>query len=624
MRASPPEIDIDDATFSSPPSAKRSASPAPETVSTTRRQRRPPGRLPDWRNLLVALAAPAIFFATLELLLAVLGVEPVLYEEDPYVGFASTVPLFVEETRSDGSALLATAANKRRLFNDQSFAKKKPRGVYRIFCVGGSTTHGRPYDDATSFCGWLRELLPAVDDSRRWEVVNAGGVSYASYRSALLMEELARHEPDLFVIYSGHNEFLEERTYSGIIATPPAVRGLAALASRTRLYSVLGRALRSLRASDAAPAEGRSELAGEVRTRLDASVGPDAYERNDALAAQVLDHYRFNLARMTDIARSAGARAVLITPGSNLRHSSPFKSQHTEGLSTVDLERWEEHWEQGTRGEPAAALAAVDAALAIDERHAGAHFLRGTLLFDLERYADAKTAFERAREEDVCPLRAPRRASEIVRQVAADRKVPLVDFARFIETRAPHGITGDESFLDHVHPTIEVHLQLALEILATLREEGVVSARATWGEPTVADVRRRVEAGLDTTAHGRALLNLSKVLGWAGKLEDAGRLATRAAATAPELPEAHYQAGLTAQLAGRLDEAVGHYRRSLELAPRAATTHGNLAAALEARGQTLQAILHYRQAIDLLGPGESAYKTQLEETLVKLGATPDG
>ena len=36
----------------------------------------------------------------------------------------------------------------------------------------------------------------------------SGGVSYASYRVAALMEELVRYEPDLFVIYSGHNEFL--------------------------------------------------------------------------------------------------------------------------------------------------------------------------------------------------------------------------------------------------------------------------------------------------------------------------------------------------------------------------------------------------------------------------------
>ena len=47
-------------------------------------------------------------------------------------------------------------------------------------------------------------------------------------RVAVLMEELVDYDPDLFVVYSGHNEFLERRTYPQIIATPEAVRDVAA------------------------------------------------------------------------------------------------------------------------------------------------------------------------------------------------------------------------------------------------------------------------------------------------------------------------------------------------------------------------------------------------------------
>jgi hypothetical protein len=71
-----------------------------------------------------------------------------------------------------------------------------------------------PQDDTTSFPGWLREILLSADSSKKWEVVNAGGVSYASYRVASLMDGLSDYEPDLFVVYSGHNEFLERRTYA--------------------------------------------------------------------------------------------------------------------------------------------------------------------------------------------------------------------------------------------------------------------------------------------------------------------------------------------------------------------------------------------------------------------------
>lgn len=67
----------------------------------------------------------------------------------------------------------------------------------------------------------MRELLPVADEHTVWEVINAGGVSYASYRVAALMEELTQYQPDLFVIFSAHNEFLERRTYAGMFSQPP-------------------------------------------------------------------------------------------------------------------------------------------------------------------------------------------------------------------------------------------------------------------------------------------------------------------------------------------------------------------------------------------------------------------
>ena len=113
-----------------------------------------------------------------------------------------------------------------------SGSRHKPPGTYRIVCLGGSATYGRPFFDHTSFAGWLRAFLPKADPSRNWEVINAGAISYASYRVKGLMAELARYEPDLFIAYMGHNEFLERRTYAGVFETPGLVRDAAGLASR--------------------------------------------------------------------------------------------------------------------------------------------------------------------------------------------------------------------------------------------------------------------------------------------------------------------------------------------------------------------------------------------------------
>ena len=381
--------------------------------SATPSQSRPqPGgrRLPLSRKLLFAVVATALFFAGLEAVLALAGVAPRAYEEDPYVGFSGRSPLFVEVRQADGSVVMERSPAKASLFNMQRFPKVKAAGTTRIFCMGASTTYGHPYEDPTSFCGWLRELLIAAAPDHRWEVVNAGGISYASYRVALLMEELAGYEPDLFIIYSGHNEFLERRSYPQIIALPRSVRGVGAVASRTRTWTAVEKVVDRVRTQRRAERAARRNARRRGQDAARRRGRPPAFTRDDRLRDQVMRDFRFNLARMVDIARSAGAEAVFVTPASNLRDSPPFKSEHRPGMTADESARWTTLVQEGfaaVRGGDAmtAAVRFTDAA-AIDPRHADGQFALGQSLLQLNRFDEARRALEAARDEDICPLRA--------------------------------------------------------------------------------------------------------------------------------------------------------------------------------------------------------------------------
>jgi tetratricopeptide (TPR) repeat protein len=561
------------------------------------------------RKIIMSVAVTVAFFVLLEGILALVGVRTEPFSGDPYVGFSSTSPLFIETKGEGGLTEMVTADNKLTLFNPQHFPLRKGDAV-RVFCVGGSTTFGRPYGDPTSFCGWLRELLPVADPSRRWEVVNAGGVSYASYRVALLMEELIKYQPDVFVVYSGHNEFLERRTYPQIIAMPKAVRGLGSVVSKTRIWTAMSTVARRVSDRPSAPVNNPELLNEEVTTLLDNAVGPSAYTRDDELAGKILQHYRYNLSRMIDIAASVGAETVLITPASNLRDSRPFKSEHRPDLSEEDrrtiaglLERAQAAHAQGRLDE---SLTEITVATALDPRHAQLAYLEGRLLIEAENRVAARAAFERARDEDVCPLRAPGRVAGIVREVASERGVLLVDFEALATSLAEDGIPGKESFLDHVHPTIEVHRRLAVAVLETMADGGLLRLSPGWGEKAVAEVARRVEDGIDPQAHALALTNLSKVIGWAGKLQESYRLAAQAVELFPDDSLIQYQAGLTAHLVGRKEEAVARYRRAVELQPDADEPHGNLGVLLEESGRIDEAIHHFRLAIRFARTPETA------------------
>ena len=433
--------------------------------------------MPRWRKAMYGLGIAALFFLLLEGVLMMLGIQPMHREQDPFVGFSGHVPLFLETTAPGGERFLQTAKVKANYFNEQRFTRKKADGGYRIFCLGGSTTYGRPYDDLTSFAGWLRALLPKVDPATSWEVINCGGISYASYRVARLMEELVRYQPDAFVIYTGQNEFLERRTYARILETPALVRDLSALASRTRIYTVLSRWIRP---SEKGATRAGDLLPSEVETVLDKSLGPSAYSRDDALASKVVTHFQHSLGRMIHLARNAGARVILVNPASNLRHCSPFKSAFASPSSAeaeLALKQAQRAYRDGRYDD---ALSRVDHSLSRDDRHAGAHYLKARILDELQRFGEAHTSYQRAVDEDVCPLRAPSGIQATLLAVARAHDVPLVDFAQLAAGRSRDGIPGKDWFLDHVHPTIQGHEQLALAIIESVTASRIASAGEHW------------------------------------------------------------------------------------------------------------------------------------------------
>jgi len=549
-----------------------------------RRRSRRPSRA---RRLLIAAASALLVVAVLELALAAAGVEPLARRADPFVGFTPR-PLFVP----DGEGRLVTAPDKRRLFNEQSFAAHKPPGTRRVFCLGGSTTHGRPYDDRGSFCAWLRALLPAVDGAHAYEVVNAGGISYASYRIAALAEELAAHEPDLFVVYTGHNEFLERRTYADVLATPDWLLALSGALASLRSFS-LAHAL--VRPDGALPGVGeRERLPDEVAPVLDRTFGPDDYERDDAFARVVVEHFRRNLRRLVAIARGAGAEVVLVTPAASLRDCAPFKSVPDGGLGEQERARLEALVEQGAaarrEGRLGEAIEALEAARALSPRHARAAYELGEALYAAGDHERAGAALQRALEEDVCPLRARAAIVGTVRELARELDVALVDLEAGLRAADPARAPGAESFLDHVHPTLEVHRTLAERILETLAAEGLVRPTREPGPTERARIDAAVRGRIDETAHGVALRNLAKVLSWAGKGEEAERLAARADAVLGADAESRFVMGLVADQAGDPAAAEAHYRAALAIDEGYLEAATNLAELLLRRGRVEDAL----------------------------------
>jgi tetratricopeptide (TPR) repeat protein len=536
---------------------------------------------PLWKKILLSFLVVAMLFGLLEGILFLAGVDPVLVEDDPFMGFAGNVPLFVKSGDGSGEDVFVTAPNK-RLFNHQEFPATKGKDTYRIFCLGGSTTFGRPYDDTSSFAGWLREILPLAAPDIQWEVINAGGVSYASYRVAHLMEELVRYEPDMFIVYTGQNEFLEERTYRKLKATPAFIRSLSGLLAHTRTWALMSSAIGGLTGSSGTGNTDKAEMSEEADTLLE-HFGPEVYKRDDTLTWQVQEHFLLSLDRMARIAESGESRMVLVKPASNIKDCSPFKSQHTDGLALGDIARVEDAIASAgaarEAGDPEQALALLDVALEADPRSADLHYRRGKTLIELGRGAEARTALIRALEEDVCPLRIKPGMVEGIGIVAAERGLPLVDFDTLIDTRAMEEIgipiAGQEYFLDHVHPTIRANGLLAMDLARTVLAE-IGRSPDLLMETHFTAAEAAIAARLDPAKRARSLANLAAVLAWAGKIEDAVRPAHQALELDDDSLTVTTAAGILATwyaTSGDLAKEKFYYRMALNANPGNHDTH---------------------------------------------------
>lgn len=518
------------------------------------------------RKLLFGLVTTIGFFALLELTLAVFQVELASEESDPFVGFSGQSRLFTESETSSGESVLMTAENRLSWFNRQAFVRDKPASAYRIFCLGGSTTYGRPYDDRTSFAGFLRAFLPEMDPSRQWEVINAGGISYASYRIEVLVRELVEYQPDLLVIYAGHNEFLEDQTYSSIMDTPEPVRRAIGLARWSRTFSLMQRLLRST----PKPQDGQT-LPDEVDAILDRAVGPGAYHRDDPWHERVLSQFRATLERIVNVATDAEVEVVFVVPASNLRDCAPFKSEHREDMTNEELNEFLARFRSGEallrEGKPGEALNELNRALELDPRYADAHFMRGRALLETGDAAAAREAFVRAREEDVCPLRAFSSIQQTVRDVATERKIPVIDFASIVDSESEDGIPGEDWFLDHVHPTIGGNERVARELANELVEMKIVRPQPSWTSDAYQQVAQRVKDQIDEREHATALRNLAKVLNWAGKVDEADRLALKAAALLPDDGETLRMTGYAKLRLNQVDEAKQCFEAALRILP---------------------------------------------------------
>lgn len=381
-----------------------------------------------------------------------------------------------------------------------AFPVAKPAGTYRIFVLGESAAYGDP-DPAYAFSRYLELMLKNRYPDQRFEVINTGITAINSHVIVRIAEDLAKYQPDLFIVYAGNNEVVGPYG-AGTVFTSQTLSRPVIRASIFARSTRLGQLITSVATSDR---DKKGQWHGmEMFLSHQVPAGSPAVK-------SVYRNFEANLQEIIKSARNAGAQVVVSTVATNLKDCAPFASLHRDGLSDSDLQRFKTLVEEGnavfSAGSYANAIASYEAALRIDPDYADIHFALARALWMQGDKIRAKEHFVRAQDLDALRFRTDSAMNSIIRKSVrpADTGIYLFDAAEKFSEGADGGVPGSELFYEHVHLTPHGNYELARLMLDTVSKAFSASSHKAAGTATVLP-EQECDDRLALTPTDRALL----------------------------------------------------------------------------------------------------------------------
>jgi tetratricopeptide (TPR) repeat protein len=556
--------------------------------------------------MLVALTIPVLLLGGLEFGLRIAGIgherEPLFIESPDQPGYMLANPRVVQRFFAVPAQAPPVSIETR------FFPAEKTPGTYRIFVQGGSSAAGFPYGLGASPAGMLEQRLRRTFPERDIEVITTALAAVNSYALLDFADEIIAEQPDLVLVYAGHNEYLGVLGVGSALSVSTS-RWLTLLymkLNRLRIFQLMAKAYGSLSESDD-PSMADRERDDTLMARV---AGQREIPFRSRLYRSGVEQFSANIGALLDKYRAAGVPVMLATLVSNDADQPPLVSMPCADTDQETFESIVADAREALDGASTGrALAALERAVSLDDCAADAFFLLGEAHAAAGDFAAARKAYGAARDRDQLRFRAPAEFNRILVEFAEARDARLVDVRARFEQVAANGIVGADLMLEHVHPNLDGYFLLADAFYDAMREDGLIGdwqhavpdivARA---DVPVSEVDRlfgeykilRVIAGwpfrdppipVEIPEPRNEIEKLARQLydqeiNWAqandqlrklyrieGNQHEYTRVTLILADAFPFIAQAQYEAGTALIKAQRAPEAVAYLRRAVERAP---------------------------------------------------------
>ena len=402
-----------------------------------------------FKLLLITILIPAGMLATGELALRISG-----------AGYPPN--LFIKENAGKNEFLRANYRVGYRFFPGKLARKPlpeimpatKPAGRLRFFVLGESAARGEQLADF-SFARMLEAAINDHSPEKKVEVINTGIPAINSWILSEFAEELTNLQPDLFIIYAGHNEFIGP--YG-----PASVFGL----TRNRFAALAGIWASGLRLIQIARGDSLPEELAEgwqgLEMFLKNLIMPGSEDINLCRS-----NWQTNLENIYTTAQQAGIPVIWCRVPVNQLDCPPFASDE-RGLDDESRKTIALAIEKVQKSDYQAVLRLLNQSAPRLSKHAMANYLSGQANLALGDSEKAVKHFKTALDNDCFRVRTTTGFNDDAAVCSSRFNVIQADIEKLFMDNSRHGVIGSDLVYDHVHLTLEGHYLAAAGIFTAI------------------------------------------------------------------------------------------------------------------------------------------------------------
>ncbi|WP_431292633.1 GDSL-type esterase/lipase family protein [Pedobacter sp. P26] len=278
--------------------------------------------------------------------------------------------------------------------------------------IGESTTAGYPYMHNGSFHRWLQYRLMHQYPSLNFEVINVSLTAVNSYTVLDFAKQIVSYEPDLVLVYTGHNEY-----YGALgIGSTSQIKGnstwikLVIKLRELKLVQLSDRIIEAIAKLFGKRIDKRENLMKRMVTNQQIPYQSADFNRGIA-------QFNSSMNELCQLLSKKHITTVISTLVSNEKDLKPF--------------------------------------ISAGKFSAQKQYTNGKKLYVNGDFKAAKINFVLAKEYDQLRFRAPEVFNQIIRKLCKQYPgIYLADTRALFEKNEVDGIIGKETILEHVHPNL--------------------------------------------------------------------------------------------------------------------------------------------------------------------------